>query len=138
MSEESMHILIVDDDETDRELFSEAAGTTIPEVLITEAENGEKALDVLRGLEKLPDLIILDLNMPVMDGRETLKLLKNDPELKAIPVCILTTSNAGMDIRKAYGGGANLFQVKPLQFTKLQEMLKNLHIVFRNRKLHRL
>lgn len=127
----SMHILLVDDDETDRELFKEAAATSIPGVTVSEAINGKEAIRVLNESEQLPDLILLDLNMPVMDGRETLKMLKKDPHLKAVPVCILTTSNASFDIRQAYEEGANLFQVKPLTFSHFQQILQNLDRVFR-------
>jgi two-component system, chemotaxis family, response regulator Rcp1 len=127
-----MHILIVDDDETDRELFAEAAATAIHEVKVTEAANGLEAMRLLNGEALRPDLIVLDLNMPVMDGRETLRALKSNPALKAIPVCVLTTSSASMDVLTAYSEGANVFQVKPLKFAKFQEMISNLHTVFKN------
>ncbi|RMG74163.1 MAG: response regulator [Nitrospirae bacterium] len=73
-----------------------------------------------------PGLILLDLNMPRMDGREALKRIKADPELRSIPVVILTTSKAEEDILSSYNLGANSFITKPVTFEGLVEVMKGL------------
>lgn len=125
-----MDILLVDDDVIDRELFVDAINLVGKQYRITEAENGEKALEYLNSTLRLPQLIILDLNMPVKDGRETLQDIKAHNIFKSIPVCIMSTSNAQFDITNAYDNGANLFLVKPLEFKQLIEMLSSLLTLF--------
>lgn len=125
-----MEILLVDDDSLDRELFVDAINSAGKSHKITEAENGEKALQHLHSSSSLPHLIILDLNMPVKDGRATLKELKSHSRFKSIPVCIMSTSSAPFDISNAYENGANLFLVKPLDFKLLIEMLSSLLTLF--------
>ncbi|GAA4336925.1 response regulator [Flaviaesturariibacter amylovorans] len=122
--------MLVDDDATDRELFGEALQGNRPACTLTEAGNGVAALDALRAATQLPHLIVLDLNMPVMDGRETLRALRAEPAWKHIPVCILSTSSAHFDVRNAYDDGANLFLVKPLDFRSLQELATCLLALF--------
>lgn len=125
-----MELLLVDDDAIDRELFADAISLTGKGYKIEEAQNGEVALNYLHAANRLPDLIILDLNMPVKDGRETLMELKTHTRLRNIPVCIMSTSSAPFDIESAYTTGANLFLVKPLEFKKLTEMLGSLLTLF--------
>lgn len=125
-----MELLLVDDDATDRELFAHAISLAEKGHRIEEAQNGEVALDYLHAADRLPDLIVLDLNMPVKDGRETLMEIKAHPRLRNIPVCIMSTSSAPFDIESAYNSGANLFLVKPLDFKKLIEMLSSLLTLF--------
>lgn len=125
-----MEILLVDDDALDRELFIDAINLVGRNYKVIEAENGEKALDYLKTSVNLPNLVILDLNMPVKDGRETLREIKTDKSLKIIPVCIMSTSSAAFDISEAYENGANLFLVKPLDFKLLIEMLSSLLTLF--------
>jgi CheY-like chemotaxis protein len=125
-----LHILLVDDDVTDRELFVDAIGLAGKKYVVSEAANGEEALDYLNGAERLPDLVILDLNMPVKDGRQTLKELKQHEVFRRLPVCIMSTSSAPFDIAAAYQSGANLFLVKPFDFKELMEMLSTLLTLF--------
>ena len=120
----------MDDDAVDRELFMEAIVLASKEYLVTEASNGEEALEYLNNNDQLPDIIILDLNMPVMDGRETLKEIKSHTLFKNIPVCIMSTSSAQFDVVNSYDAGANLFLVKPLDFKELIEMLSSLLTLF--------
>ncbi|MEI6945804.1 response regulator [Paraflavisolibacter sp. H34] len=127
--EKRLHILLVDDDAVDRELFIDALNPSEKNCLVSEAADGQEALDFL-GAQSLPDLIILDLNMPVKDGRQTLKELKAHPVYKTIPVCILSTSSAQFDVLNAYDSGANLFLVKPHDYRELTEMLQNLLTLF--------
>jgi CheY-like chemotaxis protein len=125
-----MDILLVDDDALDRELFVDAINLVGKGYNVVEAENGEKALEYLYTAINQPHLIILDLNMPVKDGRQTLRELKALKEFKGIPVCIMSTSSAPFDITNAYEDGANLFLVKPLDFKLLIEMLTSLLTLF--------
>ena len=127
-----MELLLVDDDSIDRELFGEALSLVGKQHRVAEASNGEVALEYLHAADRLPDLIILDLNMPIKDGRETLMELKTHPQLRHIPVCIMSTSSAPFDVENAYNTGANLFLVKPLDFNRLIEMLTSLLTLFGN------
>ncbi|HEX2535710.1 MAG TPA: response regulator [Chitinophagaceae bacterium] len=125
-----LHILLVDDDATDRELFREASASWADACVVREAAHGEEALQMLGEGTRLPDLILLDLNMPVKDGRETLRDIKAQEAYRAIPVCILSTSSAHFDVDSAYRAGASLFLVKPFDFKSLTEMVQNLHVLF--------
>lgn len=113
-------ILLADDDATDRELFVEALNHTGIKYSIKEVSNGEEVFEYLNKSEVIPDVIILDLNMPVKDGRVTLKELKE--KYKTIPVFIMSTSNAHFDVTLAYKTGANLFLVKPHDFKELIDL----------------
>jgi len=83
-------IMFVDDDQDDVEIFSDALRNLDPGVEITVAENGLKALDLLNN--KLPGLIVLDLNMPFLDGKQTFEKIKANPKLGDVPIIIFTSS----------------------------------------------
>ena len=127
-------ILMADDDADDRRLTQEAfeEGRLINDVRFV--ENGEQLLDYLRKQGPYappadaprPGLILLDLNMPRKDGRTVLKELKTDPELRQIPVVVLTTSKADEDIYKSYDLGVNSYIVKPVTFEALVDILQTL------------
>ncbi|OUR64282.1 two-component system response regulator [Methylophaga sp. 42_25_T18] len=87
--------------------------------------NREGKYEKLKG-EPLPGLILLDLNMPIMDGREVLQILKNDDKFKSIPIVVLTTSKAEEDVARSYGMGVNSFVIKPVSFENLVEMIQSL------------
>jgi CheY-like chemotaxis protein len=113
-------ILLVEDNPGDVMLTQEAfqEGKLVHQLSV--AGDGEEALDFLhqRGAHAgapRPDLILLDLNLPKKDGREVLAELKNDPELRHIPVIVLTTSEAEMDVWNAYKLHANCYLTKPIQ-----------------------
>jgi len=97
-------------------------------------EDGEELMDYLYrrgkyaepGNSPRPGLILLDLNMPRKDGREVLREIKADPELRRIPIVVLTTSQAEEDILRTYDLGANSFITKPVTFVSLVEMMKSL------------
>ena len=124
--------LIVDDDADDRLLIEDAfvecawtiSGTMSPMVLemlqFLRAENGWADRDASR----LPSLILLDLNMPRMDGRTALAHLKKDPVLRRIPVIILTTSLADEDMLRAYDLGATSFILKPVTFDAIMNVVQ--------------
>jgi CheY-like chemotaxis protein len=114
-------ILLVEDNQADAILLQEAlrqANVTFPVDVVTD---GQKALDYLHTVDRLPTLILLDLNLPRMDGREVLSAVKTDPVTREIPVIILTTSSAPPDIELAYDRGANAYVRKPLGIDRLTD-----------------
>ena len=127
-------ILIADDDADDRMMASEALEESRLANDLRFVEDGEELLDYLyhRGRfagereSPRPGLILLDLNMPRMDGREALREIKGDPALRSIPVVVLTTSKAEEDIYRTYDLGVNSFITKPVQFDGLVEVMKAL------------
>ena len=127
-------ILIADDDEEDRMLVKEALEENKLMNILQFAENGEDLMNYLHNKDKYqdkkkyprPGLILLDLNMPKKDGREALKEIKEDPELKMIPIVILTTSKAEEDIFKTYNLGVSSFITKPVTFSSLVEIMRTL------------
>jgi CheY-like chemotaxis protein len=129
-SVKELSILLADDDPVDRELFIEGMNDTGARFKVAEVENGEELLQHLSAAVSLPDFIILDLNMPVKDGRETLKELKGSEAWRHIPVFILSTSNARFDVELACNTGANLFLVKPHGYREIVEMLQHLFNLF--------
>ena len=117
------HILIVDDDADDQEMMRDAfASATEQECIFL--ENGEKLIEYLnRHAEKtLPSLILLDLNMPGKDGKETLKEIKINKRFAHVPVIVFTTSSSHRDKKISYELGANCFISKPDTFNKLVEL----------------
>jgi CheY-like chemotaxis protein len=124
-------ILMADDDADDRLLAKDALAECKLNNELHFVENGEELLDYLNRRGKYagstiprPGLILLDLNMPRKDGREALREIKLDPELRKIPVVVLTTSKADTDISKIYELGANSFISKPVTFDSLVNVMK--------------
>jgi CheY-like chemotaxis protein len=127
-------ILMADDDADDRTLTKEALeeGRLVNEIRFV--ENGEELLEYLRRQGKYappadaprPGLILLDLNMPRKDGRAVLKDIKSDPDLRTIPVVVLTTSKADEDVYRSYDLGVNSYIVKPVTFEALVDILQTL------------
>jgi len=128
----SIVILMADDDADDRLLAKDALAECRLANELHFVENGEELLDYLNRRGKYvnlansprPGLILLDLNMPKKDGRESLKEIKDDPRLRTIPVVVLTTSSADTDISRIYELGANSFITKPVSFDSLVEVMK--------------
>src|SRR5947208_3024002 len=119
-------VLLVEDNPADVRLFREALREHGSDVNLSVVTNGEDAIRFIHrqaGYEsaKTPALIILDLNLPKKDGRQVLKHLKNDPELRRIPVVVLTTSDAEADVMRAYDLHANCYVRKP---SDLDEFLR--------------
>ena len=113
-----MHILLVEDNEWDIRLTQEAFRESAIASEISVARNGQEALDfVFRtgrfGVITEPDLILLDINLPLINGDEVLRIIKADDRVKHIPVVMLTTSSSQEDIRKAYQNHANAYITKP-------------------------
>lgn len=124
-------ILLADDDEDDRRFTRDALARNRMSNDLRVVEDGEQLLDYLhqrgpyRGAPR-PGLILLDLNMPRKDGREALREIKADPELRRIPVVVLTTSEEEADILASYDLGANSFITKPVGFDGLVACLNKL------------
>lgn len=128
-----IRILMVEDDPGDVRLAREALKSKKMHILMHDVANGIEAMMFLRqkgayAEMQRPDLILLDLNLPRMDGREVLAELQNDPKLKRIPVIVLTTSAGEEDILAAYEMNANCYITKPLdwrQFIKVVKLIED-------------
>lgn len=114
-------ILLVEDNDADALLIQEALREAGVDQPVHVSPDGEAAMAHLEATSSStpPDLVLLDLNLPRMDGREVLRRVKGDPSLREIPVIVLTTSAAPEDIAMAYGRGANAFVRKPLGMDRL-------------------
>lgn len=131
---EAKLILMADDDDDDRLLARDALGEARVEGELRFVENGEELMDYLwhRGRfegaanSPRPGLILLDLNMPLKDGREALREIKSSRELCRIPVVVLTTSKADTDVSAVYDLGANSFISKPFQFEAFVSLMRAL------------
>ncbi|WP_165917199.1 response regulator [Flaviaesturariibacter aridisoli] len=120
-------VLYADDDTDDRTWVSEALRTVGVEMELHFVENGRQVLEFLRGgPERMPSLIVLDLNMPEMDGRQTLQQLKQDPQFRNIPVAIVTTSNNKLDRDVCQRLGAALYLTKPDSHGEWQSVIRQL------------
>lgn len=119
-----MHILIANDDKDDFYILQEAAQKTCENLRISYAANW---LEVLRFILKtLPDVLFLDLNMPVKNGLECLQLLREDKKYDRLPIIIYSTSTRRNDIDSAYKNGANHFIVKPNTIEDVADMIKKI------------
>jgi CheY-like chemotaxis protein len=133
-AKKTLTILMADDDEDDRMLTKEAMEESRVLNQLLFVEDGVELIAYLNGDGKyenrdqypMPGLILLDLNMPKMDGREALKLIKSDPRLRRIPVVILTTSKAEEDMVRGYDLGAASYITKPVTFSALVELMRTL------------
>ncbi len=130
---EPINILIADDDEDDIFFAVEALNKSRLANKVYCVHDGVELMDFLHNRGKyegedipVPDLILLDLNMPKMNGREALKELRSDERLEHIPVVILTTSSADQDILASYKLGANSYINKPVDFDGLVDIMKAL------------
>ena len=124
-----VEILLVEDSPTDALLAKEALEYSKVANNLYIVADGVEALDFLRRQGKhanapRPDLILLDLNLPKKDGREVLQDIKNDVQLRLIPVVGLTTSTSEADVLMTYGLHANCYIVKPVDFQKFAEVVK--------------
>ncbi len=126
-----MHKLVVmaDDDAEDCMLAEFALNQTLPGALFCSVEDGEELMAWLAqraGKAPLPDLIVLDLNMPRVDGRQALVRIKSDPVYKHIPIVVLTTSGEKQDLEASVKAGAEKFFTKPVLIEEWKEIMKSL------------
>jgi CheY-like chemotaxis protein len=133
INEKPITMLLAEDDLDDRYLISEALDESGIENQLFIVENGEDLLDYLKNRDKYadkekyprPGLILLDLNMPLMDGREALAEIKKDPQLRRIPIIVLTTSQKEEDIQDTYEMGITGFITKPMTFSGLVDVMRS-------------
>jgi two-component system response regulator len=122
-------ILIAEDDDEDF-FLTEKALIQSSDCKVIRVLNGEDLLEAMKNMNGIfwedspPDIIVLDLNMPVMDGRKVLKALKSNPELVHIPVIVLTTSESGEDIESCYRLGVNSYIKKPVDFNEFRNSMQ--------------
>ena len=119
-----LRMALVDDNPMDRHLATEAFNEVCPDCLLDLHASGEAALTALRQAETLPDVLLLDINMPGMGGFDVLTAIKHDPRLCLIPVVMLTTSSAVTDIQHAYTLHANSYVVKAPTFSAFIEQVE--------------
>ena len=127
-----IEILLVEDDLEDVRLMVEGLKQMTMRYNLSFAHDGIEAIDFLRRRGKFsaaqrPDIILLDLNMPCKDGREVLMEIKEDDNLKNIPVVVLTTSAAEEDIMRSYSLHANAFISKPVDFDRFIEVIRQIN-----------
>lgn len=133
-STRTITILMADDDADDRLLTRDALEESRVVNDLRFVENGQELMDYLKHRGKFadpdsaprPGLILLDLNMPKKDGRAALEEIKSDPDLRRIPIIIMTTSQAEEDIFRSYDLGANSFITKPVTFERLVDLMKTM------------
>jgi DNA-binding response OmpR family regulator len=122
-----MFVLIIDDDTEDRELFLEALREVDGNIKGISAQDGREALRLLENeLVILPDFIFLDINMPMMNGKECLVNLKKHLKLKTIPIVMYSTTSDTNEIKDFYKLGAYDFLIKPSNFRNLVEALESI------------
>lgn len=122
-----LNILLIEDDMIEVMKLNRAKAALQLNHKIIEANNGEEALSALERKDSLPDIILLDLNMPKINGLEFLQILKNDDRLRYIPTIILTTSNNQRDLLECYKLGIAGYVLKPLKYedyvSKIEKLL---------------
>jgi chemotaxis family two-component system response regulator Rcp1 len=128
---QQIHILLVDDNQGDILLTREALADAQIVNKISIAYDGVEAVSFLRsclvsGIQYMPDLILLDINLPKMNGTEVLGIIKNDPDLRRIPVIMLTTSSAEKDILASYDNYANCYITKPVDLDRFMEVVRTI------------
>lgn len=117
------NVLLTDDDLDDQEFFKGALKEIDETINCRIAHNGKETLEILRTSEELPDVLFLDLNMPLMNGFECLSKLRNDIRFAMLPVVIFTTSRNPTDAMATHQLGANVFLSKPSSLTELRTKL---------------
>lgn len=112
----TLKILLIEDDMIEVMKLNRTISSLKLDHIIMEANNGEEALKILEQKDRLPDIILLDLNMPKINGIEFLKILKGDKRLRYIPTIILTTSNNKKDLLECFETGIAGYVLKPLKY----------------------
>ncbi len=128
-----LKILLIEDDKIERLKFKKIASSNGNHQVI-EASNGEKALNILEKIE-LPNLIVLDLNMPKINGVEFLEILKNNNALKFIPIVIMSTSSNLNDIKTCFELGIAGYITKPLRYEDYKAKVESLCLYWSNNEL---
>ncbi|MEU8154137.1 response regulator [Micromonospora sp. NPDC048986] len=134
-SPQPVRILVVDDDPGDVLMIEEALADSDVDKIIDVVSDGEEAMEFLRAegrheKARRPDVILLDLNMPRMDGRQVLGAVKQDEDLRTIPIVVLTTSNADTDIVGSYTLQANAYVTKPIDLDDFNDVVRRIDEFF--------
>lgn len=129
------HLLLVEDNEGDVILTLEALSSIMDTKGVYVASDGEHAINYLSKLPpyekaKTPNIILLDINLPKVDGKEVLSFIKNHPELKKIPVIMLTTSSSPLDIDESYSQNANCYLTKPVDLDSFLALAKSIQTLW--------
>jgi len=127
-------ILLADDYADDADMIADALGDAGRDADLRRVADGEELMDYLLGRAAYadrarapwPDLVLLDLNMPLKDGRESLAEIRSEPALRRLPVVVLSTSSDHFDITESYEFGANSYLVKPHDYTSWIELMRTL------------
>jgi len=130
MNGKTTHFLLVEDNNAHAKLVTLHLCDAEANVIVDRVSDGAEALSYLRGQGEFagrhrPDVILLDLKLPRVDGHEVLRQVKSDESLKLIPVVVLTTSTADTDKELAYSNHANSYITKPLDFDEFQQMMES-------------
>jgi CheY-like chemotaxis protein len=133
-----LNIFLADDDEDDRDLFSEALKKSNLNTILTTFEHGGLLINALQNNLILPDIIFLDINMPVLNGKECLKRLRSQSSFNNIPIIIYSTSSFEQDIQEMYKSGANLYVQKPIMFTLSIDMIEKVVELHSNNLLQKI
>ncbi len=133
MKTKLIRFLLVEDDDDHAELVQMALAENRVTNVVDRVSDGEEALAYLRQEgaftgKPRPDIVLLDLKLPKVDGHEVLERVKTDESLRTIPIVVLTTSLAEADKAKAYYSHTNSYLVKPLDFEKFQQLVKDLNL----------
>lgn len=122
---EKISVLLVDDDQDDIDLFQLAFSKVKVKSSVSFLKNGLEAIEYFQNPEnEIPSILFLDLNMPLMGGKEVLYKLRADERFRNLPIAIYSTSNSEGDIEDTLSLGANIYIVKPYNFTKLVEIIE--------------
>lgn len=132
MTSHPRHVLLVEDDAAHAKLLIHELAAGLSSVTVARVADGEAALAYVYHQEPYtnaprPDLILLDLRLPRIGGHEVLRRLKDDPDLQMIPVVMLTTSDSTQDVIEAYRHRANSYVVKPLDYARYKDMVRDLN-----------
>jgi chemotaxis family two-component system response regulator Rcp1 len=134
-AQSDFHILLIEDSRSDAKIIERALREGNVNHRLTVIADGRQALDFLMSLrddthepDQVPDLILLDLNLPGLNGCQVLRRIKDDPQLKWIPVVVLTTSIREEDVIQTYCAGANTYIPKPAEYPKYCELVSTLRV----------
>ena len=124
MNDNALHILLADDDEDDRLFFKDALDEVKVKTVVTTVNDGVELMNYLNKPDvRLPNVVFLDLNMPMKGGMECLKEIRSDSRLKGLSIAIYSTSASEEDIEETFVKGANIYIKKPNDFNELKRVL---------------
>lgn len=133
MNRKSIDVILIEDDQGDAEMIIRALKKNMPNVELVHVEDGAAAIDIIFGQgeysgqgPRIPQMVILDLNMPKMDGPHVLKNIRYDERTRRIPVVVLTSSKEDSDLGRCYDLGVNSYIVKPVEYQHFTETISEI------------